>query len=349
MKPKVYIHLNKFKDNIDCLTGMLHQAALSVMAVSKVFDANQKLIQVMNQTLVDYIADSRIEHLKHLVTNKPKVLLRISKLSEVEDVIRYTDLSLQSELETILKLNEVAQNEKRHHAIILMFDLGDLREGIFYKDAYDDIISTILSLSHIKLKGIGCNLTCYGGILPTLETYAHLKDIKDHIESTFHIHLDTISGGNSSSIPMVMNQTLPDYINNLRIGEAFVLGRETAYGHIIEGMHDDVFQLEAEIIELKKKPTLPEGIIGMNAFGEKVTFVDQGEKLRAILAIGRLEINPDHLIPDEGIEIVGASSDHLIVHIHQGNYKMGDTMLFKLTYGGILSLMSSALVEKDYV
>lgn len=349
MKPKLYIDLNKYKENIDFLTGFLHQKLFSVMAVSKVFDADHKMIQVINQTMIDYIADSRIEHLKELVTNKPKVLLRISKLSEVEEVVRYTDLSLQSELMTIQALNEVAQKEHRYHAIILMFDLGDLREGIYYQDAYDHIISSVLSMSHIKLKGIGCNLTCYGGILPTVETYQHLKEIKDHIESTFKIHLDIISGGNSSSIAMVMDDTMPSWINNLRIGEAFVLGRETAYGHLIQGMHDDVFTLEAEIIELKQKPSLPEGIIGMNAFGEKVTFLDQGIQLRAILGLGRLEVNPDHLIPSEGIEILGASSDHLIVHIKKGLYKIGDHITFKLTYGGILSLMSAHFVEKVYV
>ncbi len=349
MKPLLRIHLNKYKENIDYLTNLLHHKNLSVMAVTKVFDADQHLIQVINQTMIDYVADSRIEHLKHMITNKPKVLLRISKLSEVDEVVRFSDLSLQSELDTIIALNDAAIREKRTHAIILMFDLGDLREGIYYQDNYDEIISSILSLDHIKLKGIGSNLTCYGGVLPSLNIYERLKKIKDHIEQNFNMHLDMISGGNSSSLPMIFDNNLPHFISNLRIGEAFACGRETAYGKNIEHMHDDVFTMEAEIIELKKKPSMPDGETGMNAFGETVTFKDEGIKTRAILGIGRLEVNPDHLIPPKGIHIVGSSSDHLIIHVDKDGFKLGEKITFKLTYGGILSLMSASFVEKIYV
>ncbi|MDO9628524.1 MAG: alanine/ornithine racemase family PLP-dependent enzyme [Acholeplasmataceae bacterium] len=348
MYPKIHIHLKKYAHNVNFITTLLHKHNLSIMAVSKVFSADPRLIEVLNKEDIDYIADSRIDNLKKIVTNKPKVLLRIPKMSEVSEVIMHTDISLNSELEIIDLLNTAAHKLKKIHSIILMFDIGDLREGIYYKEDYLSTVKKILSMSNIKLLGIGTNLTCYGAVIPTEETYEKLEDIIKNIESNLSIKIDLISGGNSSSLLMLMNQTLPKYINNLRIGEALVLGRETAYGNLIEGLYDDVFTLEAEIIEIKVKPSMPEGITGMDAFGKKVRFFDQGMITRAILSIGRQDVDCANLIPPKGVNILGCSSDHLIVELKNLDLEIGDTITFKLNYGGILSLMTSPYVEKTY-
>ena len=348
MYPKVHIHLKKYAHNVHHLLSMLHQKGISMMAVSKVFSADSKLIDVLNRANVDYIADSRIENLKKIETHKPKVLLRIPMMSEISDVIKYSDISLNSELEIIDALNLEAKKRNKIHSIILMFDIGDLREGIYYKDDYLKVVKEINTYGHIKLLGIGTNLTCYGAVIPTNETYLKLENILNDIEENLNIKLEMVSGGNSSSILMVSDQTIPKYINNLRIGEALVLGRETAYGNAIEGLYDDVFTVEAEIIEIKKKPSMPEGLLGMDAFGKKVKFVDQGIIIRAILAIGKQDCDCSNLIPPHGVQILGCSSDHLIVELKDILLEIGDTITFKLTYGGILSVMTSPNVEKTY-
>lgn len=315
MYPKVHIYLKKYAHNVHHLSNMLHKKGISMMAVSKVFSADSRLIDVLNKENVDYIADSRIENIKRIVTNKPKVLLRIPKMSEVEDVIKYASISLNSELEIIDLLNTEAKKQNKKHSIILMFDIGDLREGIYYQDDYLKIVKQILEMDHIDLLGIGTNLTCYGAVIPTLDTYLKLETIIRHIEENLKIKLNMISGGNSSSILMVEDNSIPKYINNLRIGEALVLGRETVYGNQIEGLYDDVFTLEAEIIELKNKPSMPEGITGMDAFGKRVKFVDQGIITRAILSIGKQDVDCTNLIPPQGVIVLGCSSDHLIVEL----------------------------------
>jgi ornithine racemase len=348
MYPKVHIHLKKYAHNVHHLLNMLHQKGISMMAVSKVFSADSKLIDILNKENVDYIADSRIENLKKIETNKPKVLLRVPMMSEVPNVIKYTDISLNSELEIIDSLNAEAKKRNKTHSIILMFDIGDLREGLYYQDDYLKIVKEILDLEHIKLLGIGTNLTCYGGVIPTRETYVKLENIIKNIEKNFNLKLEVISGGNSSSIMMITNDTIPKYINNLRIGEALVLGRETAYGDHIENLYDDIFTLEAEIIEIKNKPSMPEGLLGMDAFGKKVRFVDQGTITRAILAIGKQDCDCANLIPPKGVHILGCSSDHLIVELKDILLEIGDTITFKLTYGGILGVMTSPYVEKTY-
>lgn len=346
--PNIHINLKKYAHNLSFITQEAKKHGVSIMAVSKVFCADQRLIDVINASDICYIADSKLIHLEHMHTEKPKVFLRIASEHEALDVCKYANLSLQSELKTIRALNEKAKALYTKHQIILMFDLGDLREGIYYQDAYLNIVEEILSMEHIILEGIGTNLTCYGGVIPDQKTYDKLKKIKDDIEMKFHLKLNVMSGGNSSSIKMLMQQELPPWINNLRIGEALVLGRETAYQMPIKGMYDDVFMLEAEIVELKDKPSKPEGELGKDAFGEDVTFVDQGVITRAILNVGRQDVHCKDLIPPDGVEILGCSSDHLIVKVKKDAFQLGGTIRFKLSYGGILSLMTSPYVGKVY-
>jgi predicted amino acid racemase len=257
-------------------------------------------------------------------------------LSQVDLVTEEVDIILVSELETIRRINESAKEIGKTMKIVLMFDLGDLREGIWFEDNLD-FVEEILNLYHIDLYGIGVNLTCYGGIIPSKTHIDMLQDIKSKLES-YGANIRMISGGNSSSLYMEDVEG----INNLRIGEAILLGRETAYGNLIEGMYDDVFTLEAEVIESSNKPSHPIGEIGMDAFGNVPSFEDRGNIDRAILAIGRQDIDMDSI--DFGGNILGASSDHLMI---EGKYEVGDIVKFKLGYGGLLAVATSPYVWKE--
>lgn len=348
MGVKIYIDLTKYKENLNYIISLTKKKNINLAVVSKVFLSENPLIDVINESDVLFIGDSNISNFKNIKTNKKKMSLRISSLNDVKEVVNLVDISLESELEVIKKLNEEAKLINKVHEIILMFDLGDLREGLYYSSSYIEVVKEITKLTNIKLRGIGTNLTCYGGVIPDKDVLSRLENIKEKIETNLNIKLDIISGGNSSSIYLLENNELPSFINNLRLGEVLVLGRETAFGKRVAKMHDDVFMLEAEIVELKKKPSYPDGNLGMDAFGNKVNITDQGLMKRAILNIGRQNVNSNHLITTDGSEIIGSSSDHLILNIKDNNYKIGDKIKFKLTYGGILSLMSSNYVEKVY-
>lgn len=321
------------------------------MAVTKVFCADQNLVNVLIEEEVDFLADSRIENIKSYPKTKiPKVLLRIPSHGEVEDVVKFTDISLNSELSTIILLDQEAAELDTIHEVILMIDLGDLREGIFDIHELLHTIEHILEMDHIHLKGIGTNLTCYGGVLPSSENLSKLVTIKTQIEDQFGITLDIISGGNSSSIDIMTNGDMPSEINNLRLGESLVLGRETAYGDFVDGTYDDVFVLETDIIELKTKPSVPIGQIGMNAFGKVPTFEDKGDTRRAIIAVGKQDVDYKELIPFDTIKPLGSSSDHIILDVSEsyGVLEVGDFVQFRLTYSSILSLMTSKYIVKYY-
>ena len=151
---------------------------------------------------------------------------------------------------------------------------------------------------------------------------------------------------------MVINDTIPEEITQLRIGESIVLGRETAYGLPVPNCYEDVFTLKGEIVEIKSKPTVPTGTIGMDAFGNNPDFEDKGIRRRAIIALGRQDIRVEGLMPmDTNISIFGASSDHLILDVTDSKKELtvGDIVDFKIDYGCLLAAMTSPYVEKYYI
>lgn len=353
MNPFIAIDLSKLKENVVTMAKNCQDNGInSLFVVVKVLAGDlPSVMAVSSVNEVDYIADSRIENLKRFkFLKQKKALMRLPMPSQVNQVVKYADLSLNSEISTIRKLNSAAKKQNIIHEIILMFDLGDLREGIFYQDDYLDIVDEILLMDNILLKGIGTNLTCYGGVIPDEKNLNNLVKIAHTIEHEFDIELPLISGGNSSTVHLFNRHQIPKEINNLRIGEAIMLGRETAYGERIDNMHDDIFTLYAELIEIKEKPSYPIGKIGMNSFGEVPDIVDKGEMKRGILAIGKQDVQIDNIQPvDQKIEIVGGSSDHLIIDLKQTDYKIGDLIAFHPNYPGLLQLMTSQYVTKKYL
>ena len=349
MYPRVTIDLKKLEHNTIIVADACSKHNIDIMGVTKSFCAIPEAAEAMVRGGVKFLADSRVENLKKVGHLDAKtVLLRLPMKSQADDVVKYADISLNSEIETIKALGSAARTQNKVHHIVLMVDLGDLREGFLPTDV-ENAVSEILKIEGINLYGLGVNLTCYGGVVPNDENLGQLCEIAEMIESKFDVKLQMVTGGNSSSFYMLDKGTMPSKVNNLRMGEIIVLGRETAYGKAIEGTHDDAFKLQAEIVELKTKGSMPIGEIGMDAFGNTPTFEDKGMILRGIAAVGRQDVNPDDLIPlDEGIALLGSSSDHLLMDMSNAkkDYKVGDIVEFKLEYGSLLSLTTSEYIEK---
>ena len=360
MYPRLIVDLKKLESNLDAVAKITkEQGGCSLMIVTKGLCADKEMCtMVAKHPAVDFMADSRVANIKSYAyearTNEAMtVLLRIPMHSEVADVVKYVDLSFNSELSTIRLLNEEAAKLGTKHNILLMIDLGDLREGIFYQD--EDIIfetvEEILAMKNINLYGIGVNLTCYGAIIPKHDNLSNLVAIARKIEEKFGIKLQMVSGGNSSSIYLIGKGELPEGINNLRLGESFLLGNDTAYGEKLPGTTGDALVLEAQIVELKEKPSLPIGEVGVDAFGQKPYYEDRGIIKRAIIAIGKQDTDIDSMEPlDPDVEILGGSSDHIILDVTKSSkgYKVGDIVQFVVGYGGMLKTATSPYVEKVY-
>lgn len=353
--PKIKVNTEKLSENLEYMSHKLKGEGLSFTAVTKVFSAHPKIMEIFEKCDgIDYFGDSRILNLKsYKESKKKKILIRICMPSEVEDVVKYADISFHSELKTVKLIDEAAKKNNKDHQILLMIDLGDLREGFYYEEDLIDAVKQIKKLTHVQVIGIGVNLTCYGAVIPEEKNLSKLLYYKTKIEEILNYPLEMISGGNSSSLYLLdgNSQRIPKGINNLRIGEALVLGKETAFGKDLSGMYQDIFELEAELIELKEKPSLPTGKIGVDAFGNSPTFVDKGIMLRGIVALGKQDVSETAIYPkDQSINILGASSDHLILDLTHSelDYQVGDKIAFSLDYGSLLSCFTSQYVTKEF-
>lgn len=350
--PKMTINLSTIKDNTKVMVDLCEKRNISVAGVTKVFCADPRIAQSYVDGGLSYLADSRIENLIRLKSFKiPKIMLRMPMKSEVEKIIDYADISLNSEIDTIRELSKKALEKDKSHKIILMVDLGDLREGYFKEEDLFSAVEEIIELKGVKLIGLGTNLTCYGGVIPNKVNLGRLNRINQKIKEKYNLDLEIISGGNSSSVYLLEESKIQG-INNLRLGESLILGTEAAYGKQIKGTKNNAFNLKAEIIEIKEKPSLPTGELGKDAFGKTPTFVDRGCRKRIICAVGKQDTDFDGLYPlDKDIIILGGSSDHLILDGSDSkvDYKIGDIIEFRMTYVSILRAMTSEYISKELV
>lgn len=348
--PRIEITLSKIRDNTQMLSKLYGQKGISLMGVSKAVLGEPAIVKAMIQGGVKFIADSRIENIQKMKKagiSAQFVLLR-TPLSQAESVIKNVDISLNTEIETIKKLSYYAKTYNINHQIIVMVELGDLREGVLPCNLFQFINKTFY-LSHIKIVGIGCNLACYGGIKPDNKNMHELSNLVDIIEKKFKIDLEIISGGNSANYEWYKDSKDIGKINNLRLGESILLGCETVNRKHIPHLHTSAFQLIAEVIESKQKPSLPFGEIFQDAFGNIPSFQDQGISQRVIIALGRQDVLVSSLKSNNGLEILGSSSDHIIIDSKNHNLDVGDEVNFNLDYGALLAAMTSPFIRKKFI
>ena len=348
--PRIEVNLSQIQDNAQRVCDLYGQRGISVMGVSKAVLGEPAIARAMLRGGVKFIADSRLENIQRMQAagvSAQFVLLRTS-LRQAESVVKTVDISLNSELETLKALSHYAKAHHKRHRVIVMVELGDLREGVLPGDLAQ-FIQAALRLPHIDIAGIGCNLACYGGIEPDDKNMRELSERVNAIEREFDINLELVSGGNSANYNWYRASKDVGRVNNLRIGESILLGRETVSRKAIAGLHTQAFQLFAEIIESKHKPSLPSGTMGQDAFGNVPTFQDRGIRQRAILALGKQDTLVSGLTSDSAVQVLGSSSDHMIVDSDRRSFQVGDAVNFDLDYGSLLSAMTSPFIQRIFV
>ncbi len=357
--PRLEVNLKHLKENVVEVVERCGKMGVQVAGVIKGATGLSEVIKTFDEGGAAFIASSRLEQIEEAVAlgiEKPMMLIRIPMLSEISEVIRLCEYSLNSELQVIKALNEEAKAQGKLHKVILMADLGDLREGYWDKEELVNVAEYIENkLINIQLVGVGTNVGCYGSILPTNEKLEELVQVAEAVEKRIGRELEYIAGGATSSLMRIWEGKIPDRVNLLRVGEGILLARdlEEYYGHKTEPLHKDIFRLKAEVIEVKDKPTHPVGEIGVDAFGHKPEYLDRGIRRRALLAMGKVDYgSPNELIPmEKEIEILGASSDHTIIDVQDSekDYKVGDIMEFDVCYATMVYLTSCKNVNIAYI
>lgn len=349
--PQVVVHFNKLLHNANTIVGWCKSHNVQVALVGKCVCADPVILKQLWQCGFAMYADSREQNLES-TDLRPRMLLRVAMPSNAERVVACSEISLQSQLQTLVALEQACQKLNKTHKVVLMIDLGDLREGLLYTN-WQQILQTatfVANSKHLQLEGVGTNLTCYGSIVPTETNLGVLVEIAQKLRSALGLEIPIISGGNSSSLGLMLQGKMPKEVNLLRVGEAVLLGTDTATGAKFHDLVDDAFVLQGQLVEVQSKPSMPIGTRSVNAFGEVVQYQDKGQMLRGIVAVGRQDVQLDGLTPlDQNIQVVGGSSDHLIVDLTRATgYKVGDVVEFKLSYGALLSAFTSKYVDKKY-
>lgn len=357
--PKLVVDLKKLQHNIDRVLVNCQDQGVEVAGVIKGCSGLPECAKLMAQEGCRFIASSRldqIEAVRNYGVQADFMLIRVPMLSEAADVVRLTEISLNSEAKVLRTLNHQAGLQDKQHKVILMVDLGDLREGFWDREELMEAALCVENNMHnLELAGVGTNLGCYGGIDATAEKLNELVECAEAIEEKIGRELEFVAGGSTTSYPRVLEKNMPRRINLLRIGEAMLLARDLQdfWGCDMSDMHRDVFTLQAEVIEAREKPTYPVGKIMYDAFERKPEFEDRGIRKRALIALGRADFAfPDMLIPrDKNIHILGASSDHTILDVQdcQREYKVGDIIEFDLCYSTIVYVTNSPNVDIVYV
>ena len=345
--PQLEFDLALLRSNADAVISRCRGMGIRVCGVVKGVDGLPEAARVLRAAGAAELGTSRLEQVakcRAAGVSGPWLLIRIPGLTELPDVVTLCETSLQSEWPTLLALEEECLRQNKTHRVIVMTDLGDLREGFWDKKELVDVCERVeRDLPHVHLAGIGVNLTCYGSTKPTPEKMNELVGLARQVEQRIGRKLEIVSGGATSSFTLVHWGTMPAGVNHLRIGEAILLGKDLQVDWGIRDMdylRMDALTLRAEVVEVKDKPTYPIGEFAIDAFGRKPVYEDRGIRRRAILALGRADVGElESLIPREpGLTVIGGSSDHCIVDVEDcpRRLQVGDIVEFSLCYSHML-------------
>lgn len=345
--PQLEFDLALLRSNADAVISRCRGMGIRVCGVVKGVDGLPEAARVLRAAGAAELGTSRLEQVakcRAAGVPGPWLLIRIPGLTELPDVVALCETSLQSEWPTLLALEEECLRQNKTHRVIVMTDLGDLREGFWDKKELVDVCERVeRDLPHVQLAGIGVNLTCYGSTKPTPEKMNELVGLARQVEQRIGRKLEIVSGGATSSFTLVHWGTMPAGVNHLRIGEAILLGKDLQVDWGIRDMdylRMDALTLRAEVVEVKDKPTYPIGEFAIDAFGRKPVYEDRGIRRRAILALGRADVGElESLIPREpGLTVIGGSSDHCIVDAEDcpRRLQVGDIVEFSLCYSHML-------------
>jgi predicted amino acid racemase len=352
---ELFVDLEKLRHNIKYMCNYCSLKNLELVGVLKGDYALPPLVREFQEGGIKSIGISKASIAKKsagLFDNKP-LFIKLPSLGELKIVTRYFKASLNSELVVIQALAEAAAINSETHGIILMVDNGDLREGVMPEDVLGTVQEILLIKNpHIKLIGLGANLGCLSGTLPDNENLKLIQELALDVETRLGCEIETVSIGGSVMLGWMEDHQLPSKINQIRIGEAILLGNIPIINKKHEDLFDDIFIFKSETLEVKEKPSIPPGKQGKDAFGRKPKMIAKGLRKKAILNFGIADTYPAGLIPClENLEIIYFGSDYTVVDITNCEQKIepGDVLKFKMDYRALHHTFLSPFIKTNLI
>lgn len=363
---ELIINKKAIQENIIKLGDFFKQQDIKWSLITKVFSGDKRFIRnVLSWDVlqhIDSVGDSRLSSLKNLREVHPEmhtIYIKPPATIYADEVVKYANVSLNSSIETIQALNEEAKKANKVHNIIIMIEMGELREGVNQEDGLD-FYEKVSSLSNIYVEGIGSNLGCMYGIVPSKDKFNALLDIKKQIKDKFGKEIDLVSAGTSITLPFLQNGEISKSINHYRVGEAAFFGVTPLKNEAFLDLNTETFEFKANIIELEEKKLVPEGTISDANIGHVADFEDHkptSSSHKAILDFGLVDVEQDNLSlkGNEEVKFVGTTSDMTVIDIGDNlnedgspKFKVGDTLNFSTNYMAVCRLLGSKFVTKTY-
>ena len=352
------IHTDRILGNIRKLNTYLADHNITWTLVTKLLSGNRSVVEkIMQSEHISHlhsIGDSRISNLKVVKELNPKIqtmYIKPAAIKQASNIVRVADISLNSSLETITALNREARAAGKKHGVIVMIEMGELREGIVRGNVLE-FYDQIFQLEHINVLGLGTNLGCMYGIEPTFDKLIQLSLYKALIEEKFNKKLDLVSGGSSITLPLLSTSKVPTGVNHFRIGDSAFFGKSLRTEKQFRNLSTTAFDFSAEIVEIERKDGVPDGEIGDAAIGQTPTIDRDNEgsfSFRAIVDFGELDVNPANLEPKEDtVQFAGSTSDMTVYDLGHdpASYAVGEELHFTPNYTAVARLMHSRYIEK---
>ncbi|HNQ69159.1 MAG TPA: alanine racemase [Bacteroidales bacterium] len=360
------INTNKVISNINQISSFMAQNNKEWSLITKVFSGDLSLLErILTPEVIKNlhsVGDSRLSSIKNLKKLNPEMItiyIKPPALVYVDEVVNYADISLNSSYKTIFELDKAAARQNKVHKIIIMIELGELREGV-KRDELLKFYENVFNLNNIEVIGLGSNLGCMYGVEPTYDKLLQLCLYKELIQAKFNRNLPIISGGSSITLPLVGSNAVPTDMNHFRIGEAAFFGTSPLDNKQFMDLYTDAFIFEANIIELYEKELLPDGVISEANVGHtaKIEETDfNATTTKAILDFGLLDVDKGDIEPfDKNVNFVGITSDMMVVDLGDNidsngkkKYSVGGKLKFKPSYMGVARLLNSNFIDHEYV
>jgi predicted amino acid racemase len=357
------IHLGKILSNIRRIEGYLADHGKCWTLVTKVLSGhNPSLHRLLSNPVVKTlhsIADSRLSGLmkvKHLRPDVVTMYLKPAPIRLARSVVRYADISLNSSLATIEALDKAAAEVDKRHRVVVMIEMGELREGIVAERIFN-FYTQVLRLKNVEITGIGTNLGCMHGVEPTYDKLIQLSLYRQLLEAKLGVELELVSGGSSITLPLLGRRKIPQGMNHFRIGEAALLGTTPLTGKRFRDLSTDTFDFVGQVIELERKPSLPEGTVGSGSVGHAETPERDEHLHRMIVDFGTVDVEVENLTPkNPAVKLAGSTSDMTVYTLASNldragrqRYRVGGSVHFRPNYMGAARLMHSKYIEKRVV
>lgn len=345
--PRIEVDLAKIRRNTQTLVNRLGPRGIGVTGVTKAVCGHPAIGRAMLDGGAVGLADARTANVRRLRAaglTDPITLIRTPMFSQADRIVQSCETSYNTEVLVIAALAAAAIRKGSVHGIILMVEMGDQRDGILPENLAN-IAQQVVQMSGVALKGIGANFACLNGLAPTSLQMDAFSDLANEIEGVCGPFLKIVSGGNSANLPWAFAEHATGRINELRLGEAILLGVEPLSGDRISGMHRDAFTLVAEVIETDPKPP-PLPIVLINPEMESRRHAPaSGPLKRVILALGHQDTDIPGLAMPAGNTLIGATSDHLVIGTHRSLPVVGSEVRFQMDYSALMHAMAAPDID----